>query len=617
MQDVLQGSMDRSTFIKGAALASAGAIVTAHGAGVALADEADAAAAGETPVFGYQCAEDWLGAEPVISDSEIVQTVEVDIVVCGGGNAGTQCALAAAQGGLKVAVIESQSKENYTFFGDDIAVYDGDFMTGLGFGGYDLGEVTAEYVRRGAGRVNGELIRRFVYNSGEMMDNIVACVPEESDVFDFDNGQCQIQIAYGKPDSSYYPVVANGFEAWACGFQTMGTRSSNPVFGRDGSTVTRITELGLYCEAAAEELGATWYFDTEATVLVRDDEGAVTGVIAKGPDGYIKFLASKGVALTTGDFSSNPDMCWNLLDDINEMGMRGGEDRSEMGAVGRDGQGIKMGCWAGGFIESHPRPAMNTPLANPGPWGSTPFLHINARGKRFMNEAFAGFALPIFLRQPFGTIANITDANYMTSLQNAGIDHGAPNFGKAGVEIRHIYDRMSEEMEASLEAGAEGSSVLGVAVADTDIYYTVYGAQTLDELLGYLGYEGEDKEQALKTIEEYNAMCHEGRDVLYGKDPSEMLPIETPPFFASKMENNGHSNAGLVTLCGLVTDEDMNVLDANSKPIKGLYAAGNCLGHRYGPAYQTPTCGASMGMALTHGRVLGKILAGTFEDRRA
>ena len=46
-----------------------------------------------------------------------------------------------------------------------------------------------------------------------------------------------------------------------------------------------------------------------------------------------------------------------------------------------------------------------------------------------------------------------------------------------------------------------------------------------------------------------------------------------------------------------------------SSPIKGLYAAGNTLGQRYGTGYSTPSAGNSMGMAMTHGRVAGKIIA--------
>ena len=50
----------------------------------------------------------------------------------------------------------------------------------------------------------------------------------------------------------------------------------------------------------AIKLGAKWYNEYESTVLVQDADGAITGAIAKGPDGkYTKFVANKGVLLAT------------------------------------------------------------------------------------------------------------------------------------------------------------------------------------------------------------------------------------------------------------------------------------------------------------------------------
>jgi predicted oxidoreductase len=69
-------------------------------------------------------------------------------------------------------------------------------------------------------------------------------------------------------------------------------------------------------------------------------------------------------------------------------------------------------------------------------------------------------------------------------------------------------------------------------------------------------------------------------------------------------------SAGLVTLVGLICDDQLNVVgNDGTTPIKGLYASGDCLGGRYGNSYCTPSAGNSMGMAKTHGRVAGKIVA--------
>ena len=564
------------------------------------------------PPFGYQCREDWLGEAPVISPSEIAEIFEAEIVICGAGAAGIQAALSASQGGAKVAVIEKQPEESFSCIGDDICSYNSQFVMNRGFGPYNLDEIVNEFVRRGAGRVDAEIVRKFVCNSGAMLDNLVSIMPASSDAFDFDAGNCQIQIAYGMDNGSYYPIERSGFKAWAGTIQTMGNIPEYPVKGRD--RVTRLTELGLYAMDESIRLGATWYFENTATVLVQNGNGDVTGVIAKRGDGsYAQYNASKGVVLTTGDFSANADMVYNLLNDVNEVSMRVGADRYEMGGMGEDGTGHKMGCWAGGFIESFPRPSMNTNGGNPGPWGTAPFLWINAKGKRFMNETLANYTKPTILKQPLGPVASICDADFMDTVKNAGLDHGAPNWGAAGVDFLKVMEKMESDMWELVGTGEEGGSVTSTSI----VRYPgggggskVYCGQTIEELLGYMGYSDEALQTALQTVEEYNSLCDSGVDSQYGKDSIVLKPLRTAPFFGAVANNNGKATTGLVTLAGLMTDSNFNVLGADrTKPIKGLYAAGNCLGQRFGIGYSTPSAGASMGMAMTHGYVLGKELA--------
>jgi len=44
---------------------------------------------------------DWLGSPPVIPDSQITKTVDVDVLVLGGGHAGVLAALGASDKGAK------------------------------------------------------------------------------------------------------------------------------------------------------------------------------------------------------------------------------------------------------------------------------------------------------------------------------------------------------------------------------------------------------------------------------------------------------------------------------------------------------------------------------------
>ena len=65
----------------------------------------------------------------------------------------------------------------------------------------------------------------------------------------------------------------------------------------------------------------------------------------------------------------------------------------------------------------------------------------------------------------------------------------------------------------------------------------------------------------------------------------------------------------MVTGGGLLTDERQRVLGEDWKPVKGLYATGNCCGRRYGSQYSTPISGVSIGMAITLGREAGRMAA--------
>jgi predicted oxidoreductase len=65
----------------------------------------------------------------------------------------------------------------------------------------------------------------------------------------------------------------------------------------------------------------------------------------------------------------------------------------------------------------------------------------------------------------------------------------------------------------------------------------------------------------------------------------------------------------MVTVGGLMTDKYCNVLGESLDPIPGLYAAGNCLGQRFGAAYFSPIPGVSIGSAITLGYTLGEHLA--------
>ena len=620
--EIQAGTTSRRTFLRGAALGAVG-LASAGMLGACSPkepstsegkEEAQSDGSGQARLDKYSSGRNWLGAPPEISDDQITETKEYDIVVVGSGHAGSQVALAAVQsGGVSVGVIDEQAEAEFTENGSEIGHFNSKLLLEThGLKRADVGEVVNEFVRCGNGNVKPTIIKKYVENSGEMFDNFWDILQETEEGRQI----CQDGWYFvhtnanenGEFDPSMYPIVENGARSWAgCAMFKIPEGSTDDPSGGRGHT--GIVFLTCMIEKA-KSLGAEYSYEQKGVVLTQDESGRVTGVIAEGPDGsYTKYTATKGVAICTGDFSSNGEMCWALLDEIAEWKMRNGisyEDAmaSWTGPSGRNGSGHKMCSWAGGVIEPSPRACQDAGGGADGPWGYAPLLQLNANGERFMNEADYYSLRGAVARQPYGTMAVVTDANYMKSVSKGGVYHGGPNFGRP-----EFYPRLTKEMAAAGAApGPEPHNVTRCSVR-YGAPQEVYAANTIEELAEYLGYKGESAIAFAASVAHYNELCETGVDSDFGKQADCMIPVNQPPFYACKTENKGLDSIGLVTLAGMVTDNDFNVLDADGSPIEGLYVAGNTLGGRYNLQYPTPVAGNSLGMAMTHGRLLGKYLA--------
>lgn len=591
----------------------------------------------ESRVAGYCGPGDWLGTAPVIDDAEIAETYDYEVVVLGGGHSGIGAAFGAVDAGVTVAVLEQLPWGNFVdlegtgvnmggWYGEDIGHVNSQFLIDRGFGPYNTGEITAEFCKRAGGRCNPDILKAFVQNSGAMFDrykeiydsyeaeriendsnvylsstSVVIdgeAAPDEGN-FDMSNmfeyPLCNTQAAWSGSNVSY-PIECGGYKTWPCNAQFYGYQGNN------------IEYIHKYIVKHVEDSGSKFFFEHTGVVLCQDADGNVTGLIATNADGkYVKFNASKGVILCAGDFIGDPAMCWALLNEGMEWGERNGATADSWARSGnRNGAGHKMGCWAGGMIEPSPRGWMALGGGVGGPWGTCPLLMLNVNGKRFCNEGAIAQLWSVCLRQPAGLAAYVTDANWAKTVAAAPLDHGAPNFG-----MDDFYDMLKADMDALEVGNPEGGRVVGANLAERKFMGgTVYAANTLEELADMLGYEGEAKQGFLDSIAHYNELCYsEAGDTDYGKDKVYMQPIDTPPYYGGKGTLRHGASPMMVTMSGLIADETQNVLSTDWAPITGLYAAGNCLGGRYGFGYSTPFAGNSVGMAITHGWLAGKTVA--------
>jgi fumarate reductase flavoprotein subunit len=528
----------------------------------------------------------WMTKPEPIDASLVAGTYEADIVIIGGGNAGTPAARAAAESGASVIVIERQAETGYSYFGNECGTVNSQFARSKGVEKIDPVEVLKDWQKRTINRTNPRLISQYVFNSGATFDWLINVLPK--DFVDTITVFC-----FPKPKK--YPGEYAGFRTWP------GTAM---FYGGKGYGWGDAMKLNV---EKAKKLGAEYFYGNDAKEIIKEN-GAVKGVIALNGQGkYIKYVARKGVVIAAGDFSGNPEMCADLLSESRELF---GDNMVKWSGMGRDGAGQRLGIWAGGRMEPGPHAQMNGLGAGAyGLLGAAPFvLQTNRNGERYTDESFIGMwgTCHQGIRQPRGLLATVWDAKWRQSIECQALEHG--NLDTA--DAKKITDA-EESMSKALAAGAQGypPATAGGPGGRRMAGRITYGAKTLEELAGYLGYKGKTVDTFVVTVKRYNELCKKGYDEDFGKSTQAMIPIDNPPYYGCTDNSIGKMPGAMCTHAGLVIDEKQRVLDENDDPIPGLFASGNSSGGRFALQYSTPIGGCSIGLATTLGKIVGEYIA--------
>ncbi len=581
---------------------------------------------------------EWLGDKPEVDESEIVDTQQFDIVVVGGGNAGLTCAVAAAEGGKKVAVLEAQDEESMFWYGlHQIGSVNSQFCMNAGCPEIDKAEFVADWQRRSLGYTNPRLVKKYVDNSGEMVDWLIANSPQ--DVVD------KTSVELVENNAVQYFDDGNGINGFKCWKGTITYPMNAGGFGAGDAGDVSQSSGGQALIQKFEDLGGQWFWGHKGVVLETTSEdvackveqvGAdgvdqitdgtetrtkVTGVIAQDDNGDYHRFTADAIVLSCGGYGANNAMYRDLQQNQRELFDAHGLDISTMRTqgFGRDGSGIKMGMWAGGSMDPIQRCLISPEvvvtsskysvnlLVRQGTYRFATWLDTNF--ERFCDEEFMGFfgVLEQMERCKPGRFYAFFDNKYKTLLSRSAPEHFC-----AG----HSDDDLDEPLAHWVERGAEGEETEGSAGETTWSTGTPchFAANTWEELFSYMGLTDEEAAKAKASIDRYNEMANAGKDTDFGRDPRVLLPLDEPPFYGI-IEVQERPALGTVTLNGLVIDENQAVLDKNYNPIEGLYASGNNSGGRFGTHYSTPIQGVSLGMAMTLGRVLGKELSGQEIDK--
>ena len=498
----------------------------------------------------------WETPPPPIPESDIVETIDTEVVIIGGGISGLAAGARSAQLGRKVIVLEKTG--GFVAHGSHLATV-GSYVQRENGVFIDKAQFAREWLRVSGSRVDEDLLWIYVNRSEEAFDWLCEMGGDNIKPLMFG-------AYYRGPDFTEYP----------------GTH----IISKPKNSKYRLSGALLVCEVCEDTIlscGGKVIRKTRAEQLEKND-GRVTAVLAKGEDGkYRRYTGSRAIVLATGDIGADR----NMLEHFVPIGTIPQHDGYFPHGV-NTGDGHKMGRWVGGEFEPAPW-AVSLHLVAYGMY-CFHFLHVNRQGKRYMNEDTWVQAKSIrTLMQKNGDCAfSIFDANWKDDMARVAPFSGGQFADAMSAEYGKPWTDYADNIGRDIDRYIEKGNCLK--------------ANTLEELAALMEVPVDN---FLATVSRYNEHFKNGADADYGKRAEMLTSIEKPPFYALKF-----GPSLLNVFGGFITDTKLRVLDKDRNPIPGLYATGMIAGGLYGVDYPLLFSGNSHGRCITWGLVMGESLAG-------
>ena len=322
------------------------------------------------------------------------------------------------------------------------------------------------------------------------------------------------------------------------------------------------------------------WLDTKLLDLVSEN-GRIAGALVERNGQRIAIKARRGVILGAGGFERSPTLRQANLSNPTDPAWSGSQPNNTGDAITA---GIAVGAktdlmdaaWWAPVIkldsEDRARPLFYE-RALPGA------IIVNQAGQRYMNEAasyhITGRAMQDANRPDAATVPSfiLFDANFRTKYPMGPLLPGSP------------------KGDAKLKPGVRAA---------------LFKAESWAELAGKIGVPAASLEA---TIQRFNTMAKAGKDEdfrrgenaydQYYGDPrvtpnGNLAPLDKAPFYAFRIYPGDIGTKG-----GLKTDINGQVVDAEEKPIAGLYAIGNSSASVLGRSY--PGAGGTIGPAMCFG----------------
>ena len=296
------------------------------------------------------------------------------------------------------------------------------------------------------------------------------------------------------------------------------------------------TEFIAKFQAKADELGIPVITNMKAEELIKNKDGRVVGVKATMDGSEYTFNAKGGVVLATGGFGANPEMVKKYNPKIDER-------FKTTDAPGSTGEALYMAERAGaelvnmGYIQTYP---ICDPLS-----GAIELIAdarfdgaimLNQEGKRFVEELQRRDVMSKAILEQTG--------KYCYAIFNGEIE-------KRSHAITHHQD----EVEVFTKTGI------------------LHKADTIEGIADFFKIPVDNLKA---TIARVNEFARTGKDLDFNYR-SRFVDLSTGPYWIYRGVPSVHHTMG-----GLKINPKAEVLDANDKPIPGLWAAGEVTGCTHG-----------------------------------
>jgi 3-oxosteroid 1-dehydrogenase len=357
------------------------------------------------------------------------------------------------------------------------------------------------------------------------------------------------------------------------------------LLGRHYAAGGQALAAGLF--AGVLRAGIPVWTDT-ALVRLTTEGTKVTGAVVEHDGQEITVTARRGVVLSAGGFDHSMDMRWKFQSE--SLG-----DHSSLGAETNTGDAIKIAQEVGAATDLMDQ-AWWFPAVAPLPGGAPVVmlaerslpgsLIVDQSGNRFVNEA----------------------TDYMSFGQRL------LELERAGTPVESMWIVFDQKYRNSYVFGAELFPRMRIPQPwyDAGIAHQSASLAELGQLIGV------PQETLLATVSRFNEMSHAGDDSdfhrgrsaydRYYGDPTvtpnpNLRALNEGPFYAVKMVLSDLGTCG-----GLRADERARVLRENGSVIDGLYAIGNTAANAFGATY--PGAGATIAQGLVYGYIAAHDAAG-------